>query len=590
MAILGILSIFQAWFIPGFICLLFFKHIKFLDKIILSVPSSLVINYIIVYSLVSLKFYTKEILLIIIFVEIIFGIIFINKEYKWDFLIIRINNLISFRNTNKNLIINLSSLNLIIFLIFIIYAALLVQNLGLPISVGDPANMWNKWAILWSENIVPTEVEYPQSVPILYSIPYQLIGNYEIEYFTRAICFIYPIWIFIIFFRLINIFPEKKIFFKISLIITTLYLLSILRNYALYVGYSDTFLVLGSTTVLFLILNKDLYQIENSPTNKKNILNFIFISLIASAPALTKQMGLMISFLFPIFYMIHNFSKKENLSKIVFITYATIFILCLSWYIHPFSNYIKVNFQSTYFGGLSADSVNNRSSIELLLYGLHYAFWYLKYIIIFLALISVKDRLCRYFVLLIILPYFLIWSLFFVADNRNLLMISPFLGYVVAFGFLHLIEILKMVNFHNFKYLKILFIILCSVTILVGILVIKNDERLVEKSIELKKIRGQRDINALLYNYFENQKPKLKILSIENNQFVHLPIIGNMVQRSNCKDLKNKLEINISNEHFYVLIENDLCKIKQIKETYKYIYNFEKIFNFKKYSFYLIKF
>ena len=53
MALAGILSIFQAWLIPGFLFLLFFRNIKILDNLVLSIPLSLVINYILISNSVN---------------------------------------------------------------------------------------------------------------------------------------------------------------------------------------------------------------------------------------------------------------------------------------------------------------------------------------------------------------------------------------------------------------------------------------------------------------------------------------------------------------------------------------------------------
>jgi len=50
MALLGMLTIAQAWFLPGFL-FLFFKKIKVIDKIIISLLLSLVLNYLIIYIL-----------------------------------------------------------------------------------------------------------------------------------------------------------------------------------------------------------------------------------------------------------------------------------------------------------------------------------------------------------------------------------------------------------------------------------------------------------------------------------------------------------------------------------------------------------
>ena len=70
MFILGILSLFQIWFLPGLFFLSFSKKLELLDMIILSVPLSITINYFLVYFLVNFEIYSQFNLLLIIIFEI----------------------------------------------------------------------------------------------------------------------------------------------------------------------------------------------------------------------------------------------------------------------------------------------------------------------------------------------------------------------------------------------------------------------------------------------------------------------------------------------------------------------------------------
>ena len=217
MAILGIFSIIQAWFIPGFLFLLFYKKIKILDVIVLSLPLSLVINYILIYVLVNLNLYSQSIFFIIILLEIILIFSILIKRYSFNFLISEIDKFFSIEKNSKLININFSLINLIILLLFVVYSFYALKNLGQPVHAGDPLDMWNEWAISWSKNEIPHHTEYPQAVPILYSISYVLLNSYEVEYFTSAVCLIYPIWIFVIFFRLTYLFPKKKLLIKLKI-------------------------------------------------------------------------------------------------------------------------------------------------------------------------------------------------------------------------------------------------------------------------------------------------------------------------------------------------------------------------------------
>ena len=120
MAILGIFSIFQAWVLPGFLFLLFFRDIKIIDKILLSIPLSLVLNYIIIYALVVLNLYNQKSLFIFIIIELTFIIYILFKNYNFDYLINEIDNFFSIKVKKKFINLEFSLLNLIISFLLII--------------------------------------------------------------------------------------------------------------------------------------------------------------------------------------------------------------------------------------------------------------------------------------------------------------------------------------------------------------------------------------------------------------------------------------------------------------------------------------
>lgn len=134
MALLGIFWIFQAWVLPGFLFLLFFRTIKIIDKIVLSIPLSLVLNYIIIYGLVVLNLYNQISLFILIIIELSFIIYILFKNYNFDNLINEIDNFFSIKEKNKFINLEFSLLNLIISFLLIIYIFYALKNLWPPIS------------------------------------------------------------------------------------------------------------------------------------------------------------------------------------------------------------------------------------------------------------------------------------------------------------------------------------------------------------------------------------------------------------------------------------------------------------------------
>lgn len=587
MALAGILSIFQAWFIPGFLFLIFYRNIKILDTIIISVPLSLVINYILIYVLANLNLYTQTIFFLIILIEIFLIFLILIKKYKLNVLIDEIDSFFSMEKKKKLISINYSFINLLIFFLLIIYTFYALKNVGLPIHVGDPLDMWNEWAISWSKNEVPYSVEYPQAVPVLYSISYVLLNSYEVEYFTSSICLIYPIWIFIIFFRLIYIFPEKKLLIKLSLIVTTIFLLSILRNYSLFIGYSDPILVFTSTSVGFIFL-----YFFNKRKNNLDFKNIILISLIAVSPAITKQMGLLVSYVFPVIYFLYNYFDNKLFYKNFIIISSIIFILSISWYIFPLYHYYQLDFESTKFARLSSSAMMGKESLNFFMklnFGLDYLFWKFKYLILILIFLSFKNKYSLSIFLLIVFPYFLIWSLFFVVDNRNFVMVAPFLGFIISIGLINLFNFFQILNPKIFSYMKIIIISVCLLSTILAIQIIKNDNKLISKSNEDKKLRGNIEINTLLYNALDFKSPNTDVFYIADSSFSHLPIIGNKFILKSCNKFHDLIKRVNTDKTFYLLLNTRYCSFDDLLKDHKGFYKITQIFDYKNYQFYFFK-
>ena len=83
MFVLGLLSLLQVWFLPGLAVLVFAKKLKIIDRFLLSLPLSITVNYIIIFSLVLLNSYNQITISILIFIEILLIIIFL-KKIKWN--------------------------------------------------------------------------------------------------------------------------------------------------------------------------------------------------------------------------------------------------------------------------------------------------------------------------------------------------------------------------------------------------------------------------------------------------------------------------------------------------------------------------
>ena len=117
MFIIGVCSLFQCWLLPGLLILYKLKNLNLIDKIILSLPVSIVCNYIITILLINLKLFNQNVL-IFIFVFELLALFYLYQHFLFDLFKIKIIKI------NFNL---LNSLNIALIFIVLILA---VNSLG----------------------------------------------------------------------------------------------------------------------------------------------------------------------------------------------------------------------------------------------------------------------------------------------------------------------------------------------------------------------------------------------------------------------------------------------------------------------------
>ena len=163
------------------------------------------------------------------------------------------------------------------------------------------------------------------------------------------------------------------------------------------------------------------------------------------------------------------------------------------------------------------------------------------------------------------------------------------LGFILSIGIVDLKRMLEFLDEKKLKFIKLFSISIAFIFFILSIQVIKNDNKLLLKSIESKKIRGNRDVNVLMYSHFDYKEPELDIISVPPMDFNHLPIIGKKIKYTNCKKLLSKLQNNEYKNSFYLLINRNICSIKKIILERQVEYSFDKQFVFKNIAFYKVK-
>lgn len=557
----GLLSLLQIWFVPGFLLISFSKKFNIYDKLILAVPLSIVLNYIIVFFLIFFKIYNFYAILFIIFFEIS-ALIFI---YKYN---LKLSNNLKLKiNFNKNFYF----IDLLLLFLFLSYLGLAFMNVGEITYPGDPLVMWDTWAKTFAKGIIPENtMDYPQAYPILMSITYILIGSIDIEFFSRSVGLAYPIMIWIMFFRIQKLLPKFENEIKLTLFFTTLFTLNQFRH-TLFIGYVDPILVFSSVTLGYIMVINIIHKFRDE--------DIFIICLIAILPGLLKQTSLYLSLVFPIlFYLINfNFVLKKNYYLKTFCIYILIFLLFLvPWYAYKIYLF-QLNQETFQMFSLSFFSntnqlVNNqfselyKSVVLNLNYGLKLVFGKFGLLVMFLFIIGYFKNYYSKIISLIVLPYFLLWANIFANDARNFAFMLPLIAFVLSCA------LLSIFNFFDNSFSKFFKtdsnkFLLINNFLLIGFIFFSvyfiNEKRnanvLYEKQYkkELKRTNYP-DVNLLLYNYFKNKDIGSTKIIMYDFDFNKLP---NFERSSNlsCQDSALEYLEKYSDQKFYYLIKRDTC-------------------------------
>mgnify|MGYP001239460010 CR=1 FL=1 len=540
MFLLGIFALIQCWILPGLLILSFYKDINIKDKLILSVPLSLVANYIIILILLVFNSFNQISIILISSISLIASFLLYKSEI---FKILKV----------KVINIKLDFLSIISIFLFGTILYLAIKSTGKIIHPGDPYVMWNMWALdIFSGKLPSGSMDYPLAYPIMQAITYGMIGTDKIEFFAQSVQLIYPILIFFVFLRIIELTNAEKEKIKLTLIITLILILNQFRH-TLFIGFVDPILVTSSVLIIYLI-----YFLKKFNFHINSFKFLLILGFIITSSGVTKQTGLYMSALSP-FVIFLSLKFKLNLFSIKRILFLCliIFIILSPWYIYKIFLFEKdidslnaLNLINLYHGDLLSKIIRTSA----LVFGHQLIFIF----VVLLAVISLRNKLSRLFIILIIFPYYLIWSFLYGNDARNFALVLPFIGYVIADSIVIIENYFKKI--HIFKYSKIFF----SFSLFLLIVNFANEKRnynyMLDKNFKQSKNRTQHyDVNILLYHY-KNQITDSKNFYFSKHSFIFLPGFENgIVLQCNENALK---KLKYSKKKIFYLYQKTTCSKK----------------------------
>ena len=468
--ILGCLSILQIFCLPGIILKNILKlNSTLIFNLIKIIILSLIINYFLITFLIYFKIYTKEVLLFIIFLELIF--ILINLDYG-----------------KKKINIDFSINSAITIFTFLLILFALLKNTGNVFYSWDAVISYNEWAINFSNSIYPGGMVRPELIPKLWSMTY-LITSSKIEFFAKFTTVIYPILILLV--CLDEILVNKKPSNYIKLFLFCLYFYY-QRNFIL-TGYVDTALV-AIVTIFFYLLNKK--------TNYK--------TQSLQATTILVSLGIKLSGLFALFYFL-SLKKNSLIIKAIVLVITLLYFVAL--YFNSFHNF----FGQTIFNEMGQlDNFNLKNKIWYSLSLLKDNNLLYIFLISFFGLLLNETRKILF---VFIFPGIIYWILFLSYDIRNMLFTIPAIIIVNSILIEKVLMKIKLLNnFYvrilNFKKQNIIslsfnFKIIYSLifSLLLFFSIIFNNEKLKFNDLRTKnEMRGNKILNYEILKLLNEDK------------------------------------------------------------------------------------
>ncbi|NNM59860.1 MAG: hypothetical protein HKM04_08605 [Legionellales bacterium] len=584
MFILGLMSLLQILFLPGYLFLGFYQFKRgILQTLILSFGLSVSFNYWIVLILTTLHIYNHTVVLCLFVVEF-FLLLWQRRHFfhhpllteqggLWEHLkAICLPLFLLIKQAIKHF--NLAKSIALFSVVYFIYCCFYREPISPFIfSSWDAVVSWNRWALDWYQDIFPKlAYEYPQLLPINISLAYQIIGSSIVQYFAKCLSFIFPLAMMGALWDIGSRQANKGYYWAVFFL--SAILLIILGNLSVS-GDADVPAASMSLVGFYALLLSDTYQTESEA--KKSI--FIAAILFAGA-AVTKQSGAIFIPLFPfmLYFFLSDALIGQQKRRLSLICLAMMLLYALPWYIYKFIqiyygydvDVVKYLLQ----GGGYLSLPTTSSGIEKARYGMQILFQTLYYgqthfplvrdcalaIMTFLLFWGCWfDRFVRKIVFIMVLPGFLIWLCFVSYDLRNIAVALPFLAIALGVSFEKGLSYLKSLWFRKnprFWRLGVLAVLLTFGVVLSNS--VFSTDRLINGQLRRQEQIGDPSVNQVLYRYFENHPLNGLIMS----NYMILPYLPKFDKQhyvlSSLNDVPRLIEaLNINHPAYLLILKNE---------------------------------
>lgn len=440
----GVVSVLQMVFLPGFIVLLALGSSRgALRTAVLSFALSLVINHGVAVVLVGLEIFRPFTLRLLLLGECGLLLWFARRNLNQPVAALfaagpapEVEEPPGGRRRPFSRSMIEDALLLSAFVMLTAFFCKWIADAGSVFSEWDAVVSWNRWAVEWADNRLPSATyAYPQLLPANWSLSYGLMGNAILQFFAKSIMPLFPLAILCI--PLDLFFRSKRIGYLLGVSLAGALLWGTLGKFN-FAGYADLPVAfLAAASVYALVLAGD-------ASDKRGFRVHILLGALCSGGcALTKQAGLYIAAIYPLLVFLMParggacLDRKEK-ARLLLVVIGLLAALVLPWYLYKLIQ-IMAGLDRSNTGFLMITIHKGRSLLGRFQHAVDLlratpgllAFWGC---ILAAMTLSWRDCVWRWIALLVVLPFTLLWALFFSNDIRNIALAVPLAAMAAGIG------------------------------------------------------------------------------------------------------------------------------------------------------------
>ncbi|MEX1071975.1 MAG: hypothetical protein WEC37_05045 [Anaerolineales bacterium] len=522
MLLLGVLSVLQLVVLPGLLLIRFFPGKRsFLQQSVYIFMLSLLANYVVIFALVAFQLYLRSVVLVLFAAEVA-ALLWLTRGslsvklggFGQKIRATVIKGIQSFGVWLKS---NFWSASLyfvfgLIALVSILWVlAIWIQNFDTVWQTYDAWASWDRWAEIWAQNFFPGDTwEYPQLLPMSYSLTYKFIGTTEVKFFAKSIMPLFSLVILLMFFDLGK---HKRSFGYMLGAGLALYSINLFLSQYVADGYVDIPVACFSFMAVYTLL-----KARDTSILAELRGTLLLGSLATATAAVTKQPGLYLLVAYPIlayFWVLQGRKKLTSKDALAILGkhLGLVLLLVVPWY-------ALMQYGIIYGGNTSNiqyvinDIYQGKTLPERFIAAIALLDHYVYFYIFLLLSLPVLNSRFRQIVIFLIFPYSILWAFFLSYEPRNLAIAFPLVALCVGIAVESWMGRLTRLSKTSSKLTVPVYAV-----VLVGLLAlgagtfVVNSEALIDQQIKEQRLIFQATLNEKLYRYFSRTNGPEKVIT-----------------------------------------------------------------------------